>query len=81
MHEKVINLLSNVVESGFEREKVNGTTDIINEIGLDSLEMIKFLLSVEDEFEIEIDYDEFEISHLNSINRFCEFIDTQAGSH
>ena len=42
---------------------------------MDFLQLINFILKVEDEFEVEIDFDEFDLSHLGSIDKFLHFID------
>ncbi|MFB9328173.1 acyl carrier protein [Paenibacillus aurantiacus] len=49
-------------------------TDIINDIGLDSLQMITFILSLEDAFSLEIDFEEFDFDHLASIRRLGDYI-------
>lgn len=50
------------------------TTDIVNDIGLDSLQLIQFILRIEDEFDIEIDFDHFEYENFQSIEDFMTFI-------
>lgn len=57
-------------------ERVNEDTDLINEIGLDSLELIDFLLALENEFQIEVDFNLLEMSHLTSVKRLCCFVET-----
>jgi acyl carrier protein len=47
---------------------LTASTDIVNDIGLDSLEVTEFLYSIEDEFEIEIDYALLEPAHLRHYN-------------
>ncbi len=49
-------------------------TNIISDIGLDSLQIINFLLKLEDELGIEIDFEEFNYSHLQSLKKFEDFI-------
>ncbi|WP_379128717.1 acyl carrier protein [Paenibacillus sp. sgz500958] len=50
------------------------TTDIVNDVGLDSLQMINFILRIEDEFEIEFDFDHFAYEDFKSIGDFMGFI-------
>ena len=51
-------------------------TDIINELGLDSLQMINLALRVEDEFQITIDFETFDFDTLLSVQAFWEFIES-----
>lgn len=50
------------------------TTDLLNEVGLDSLELTEFILRVEDELEIEMDLERFDMQELSSFGRFLQFL-------
>lgn len=52
--------------------------DIINEVGLDSLQVVTFLFKLEEAFEIEIDFEQFDYSDLNSIRRLAEKLSSLA---
>jgi acyl carrier protein len=56
--------------------RINPSTDIINELGMDSLQMINLALRVEDEFQITIDFETFDLDTLLSVNSFWEFIES-----
>ena len=56
--------------------RINPGTDIINELGLDSLQMINLALRVEDEFQITIDFETFDFDTLLSVQSFWEFIES-----
>lgn len=49
-------------------------TDIIRGLGLDSLQMIEFLLTVEDELNIGLDFETMEMDYLESVDTFCRFV-------
>jgi acyl carrier protein len=72
--EKVIQILAEVKNDPALVEKSGENTDIINEIGLDSLQMINFALRVEDEFGIVIDFEAFDFDLLLSLKSFCDFL-------
>lgn len=55
---------------------INPGTDLINELGLDSLQMINLALRVEDEFQITIDFETFDFDTLLSVESFWEFIES-----
>ena len=48
--------------------------DLINDLGMDSLQMISFLLAVEDEFGLELDYDNLALDDLRSVRQFAAYI-------
>ena len=87
---KIGNLVAVVTKNPALAEKVNASTDLINEVGLDSLQMIDFLLGLEDEFGVEVDFDSLDIQHLSSVEALCRFVrelrsaaakDVPPGSH
>ncbi len=49
--------------------------DIINSVGLDSLQMLRFMLELEERLAIMIDFDSLEYSYFNSIRTLAEFMD------
>ncbi|SEC30925.1 acyl carrier protein [Streptomyces sp. 3213] len=53
-------------------------TGIVNELGLDSIQMITFLLRIEDEFDLELDFESLELAQLDSVRQFCEFVTADA---
>jgi len=51
-------------------------SDIVDEIGLDSLEMLQFMLELEERLAIQIDFDALDFSYLHSISRLADFLET-----
>ncbi len=49
---------------------ISDNADLINDVGLDSLQMINFLLKLEDEFDIEIDFEELDYNYMRHLNKF-----------
>jgi acyl carrier protein len=72
--EKIKELLIEVTGDPSWGEQLTGATDIINEVGLDSIQMINFVLMMEDEFGIEIDFENFDYTNFNSLDALCLFI-------
>ena len=54
--------------------------DIIESVGLDSLEMLQFMLEVEERLLIKIDFNILEFEHLKSIKILAEFLRILPGS-
>ncbi len=74
MFETLVQILCQIKEDPSLRERLKLETDLNNDIGLDSLQMINFMVKVEEGLKIEIDYDEFDYSHLGSIATFIDFL-------
>jgi acyl carrier protein len=67
-------LLARITKNPAFAEKVTAATDLVNEVGLDSLQMIDFLLGLEDEFGIEVDFDSLDMRHLTSVEALCHYV-------
>ena len=59
-------------------ESLNGNisdaTDLIDGVGLDSIQMVNLILMIEDEFAIEIDFENFSMENLRNIENFSQYI-------
>ncbi len=74
--EKLMQILVEIKNEPDLAARINPSTDIINELGLDSLQMINLALRVEDEFQITIDFETFDFDTLLSVKSFWEFIES-----
>lgn len=74
MEEKIIQIIAEVKGDNGLLNNTSNDTAILDDIGLDSLQMINFMLRIEDEFGVEINFDEFDISKLNTISTFSCYI-------
>ena len=52
------------------------TADLVDGLALDSLEMLQFMLELEDRLAIRIDFEQLEFSYLRSIRTLADFLDT-----
>lgn len=57
MEFRIKHVLAGVLENGMSAEEIGSAADLVEEYGLDSLQMIAFLLGIEDEFGLELDYE------------------------
>ena len=80
MKDKIINLLGIVKEDLELPNKISEGANIINDVGLDSLQLLNFLLLVEEKLEVEINFEKLDARYLSSITNFCKFISTQCSS-
>jgi acyl carrier protein len=49
---------------------------LVDEVGLDSIEMLQLMLEIEASLSIQIDFDRLEFSYLRSIHTLAAFLDT-----
>ena len=48
--------------------------DVVDDLRLDSLQMISFLLAIEDRFDVELDFESLQLDDLRSLRRFCALV-------
>ena len=67
MKEIIIRLLAETIEADVNEVSWNRETDIINDIGIDSLQLVRFLMRLEEELNITIDYETLTFEDLATI--------------
>ena len=77
MQETLKKILSEVKETPIETITLSDDMDIINDIGLDSLQMVTFMLKLEEDLDIQIDFDNLDFSTLLSVDSLCDFLSKQ----
>jgi acyl carrier protein len=77
MQEKIKKVLGDVKDTPVTEMSLSDDTDIINDIGLDSLQMVTFMLKLEEELGIQIDFDSLDFSTLMSVRSLCDFLSKQ----
>jgi acyl carrier protein len=56
-------------------EQMSDTVDLVDEIGLDSIEMLQLMLEIEASLAIRINFDRLEYAYLRSLQTLAEFLD------
>ncbi len=74
VEDKVRTVLVEVLAGRFTADQVNLDADLVDEYGLDSLQLISFLLGIEDSFDLELDYENLELDHLRSVAQFASYV-------
>ena len=64
-------LLARALRDTDRAPEVSDDDDIVNGLGLDSLQMIRFLLDVEAHFGVELDFEHIDLATLGSVRRFA----------
>lgn len=67
MIELIKKILIEVIGNDAEAGSWNENTDILKDIGIDSVQLIEFLLKIEENIEVEFDYENLEYDMLSSI--------------
>lgn len=60
-------------DTGGARE-IQDSDDIVHGLGLDSLQMIHFLLGVETRFSISLDFEKIDLDTLGSVSQFAQMV-------
>ncbi|AIQ12900.1 acyl carrier protein [Paenibacillus durus] len=74
MFESIKEIIIKIKEDESLRSTLTPESDLINDVGLDSLQMINFILEIEDRFGVEIVYEDLDYNSLLSIERFIDFL-------
>lgn len=72
--QKIKDVLAGVLANGMSAGEISDDADLVEDYGLDSLQMISFLLGVEDVFDIALDYDSLDLGDLRSVRQFAEWL-------
>jgi len=56
-------------------ERMSDTVDLVDDVGLDSIEMLQLMLEIEATLAIRIDFDRLEYSYLRSLTTLADFLD------
>lgn len=77
---KVAAAIATVEDNPSLAADIGYSTDIINEVGLDSLKMTDFILGLEDDFGISIDFDKVEYETFTRVDRLIDFLIEATGA-
>ena len=55
-------------------KRLDSRSNLVEDIGLDSLQMINLLLLVESDVGVEVEFESFSIDHLRSLSAFTRYI-------
>ncbi len=70
--EKIKRILADTLD--VSEEEISADTNIATDLGADSLDVVEILMSIEDEFEIEIP--DSEIENIRTVGELVDYIET-----
>jgi len=74
VQDKIIKLIAQAKDDATLIHNMSESSHLVNDLGLDSLQLINLILLIEDEFEVEVDFNSFQVDHLSSLARFTEYV-------
>jgi acyl carrier protein len=77
MEHKIKEILAEILKSPELADTLSDDAHILNDVGLDSVQILRLILTVEEVFGCELDLDKVDVSSLSSISAFCQFVSTQ----
>lgn len=80
MESKVKQIIIEVMELGIAQEAINGK-DLINELGMNSIDAIEILVTIESEFDIEIRDEDLDSDLIQSLDNLINYIDERLGEN
>lgn len=69
-----------LVEGGVDRASIDDRTDLLEEAILDSMRVVQLLALVEDHYDLETDWDDYDPEDILVIGPFCEYVARCASS-
>ena len=79
MTKATVQLLIKLLEDKFDISETIDSSTNLNEVGLDSLDIINFLYSVEDETSVNIPDEDLVEYELETIQQFADYVDARSG--
>ncbi len=72
MEKRIIEIIEKI--KGEEMSDLTAENSIVDDFRLDSLQTVNFFLNLEDEFDIVIDFENFDYKLLSSVKLLAEYI-------
>jgi len=73
--DKIKSILSS--QFGIDEDQITENTDVVNDLGADSLDVVEMMMSVEDEFGLMIEDEE--IAEMKTVGDVVSYIETHLG--
>lgn len=77
IQESIIDVLYQTMDQRIDKKKITSNSNLIDDIGISSLEVVQLLVGIEERLEIAIQLETFDYNLLNNVGKFAEFIAKQ----
>lgn len=72
MEKKIVTIIERLTGESFPA--ATKESSVINDFGIDSLQMVNLFLNLEDEFDIEIDFENVDYGNLRTVGALADYI-------
>lgn len=72
--DKIAKVLSNILDKDSSQFILTDDTDLMDDLGLNSLDFLQFIIQLENEFDMEIDIEKLEIHYFKKLSLLESFI-------
>ncbi|HAU87129.1 MAG TPA: D-alanyl carrier protein [Lachnospiraceae bacterium] len=79
--ESIRKSLEEILGEEGEKKELEANMDLINDIGLDSLQLVNVILDLEEQYDLNIDFDEFDFDKVQTIQELAEYIKELSGEN
>ena len=79
--ESIRKSLEDILGEEGEKKELEANMDLINDIGLDSLQLVNVILDLEEQYDLNIDFDEFDFDKVQTIQELAEYIKELSGEN
>jgi acyl carrier protein len=74
MRDRLLQLIGEINGLPVQTKQAHNKAHLVNDLKIDSLNLVSLILMVEGEFGIEIDFDTFSADHLETVDNFVAFV-------
>lgn len=76
-NEQLISLIIQIAKTDIKPDEFNATTDLVNDLDMDSIKLIQLVVAIETEFDIELTEEEVDLSNLSEFGRLNAIIESK----
>ena len=74
LQHRIKDLLCREVILGITPSEIDNKSSLVDDLALDSIQMIGLITALENEFEIELEDEDLDLQHFSTINSLAEFV-------
>jgi acyl carrier protein len=74
MKDRIVEFIGEVNGMGSKMQAPDGNASLVNQLGINSLNLVSLVLLIEGEYGIEIDFESFSADHIRTLDNFVSFV-------
>ena len=76
--EKLKELIIDISKTDVQSEKFNTDTDLVNDLGMDSIKLIQLVVAIETELDIELSESDVDLSNLANFGKLSAIVESKS---